>query len=190
MKINLLPESEIARALDKNEIIRRSIFGLLSTLAFIAIFFIIFGINMRFKRSKFVTLEGKYKNYVNLKTEVQTLKDNIHALNKEFGLINSSLFKKFFWSEKLLNISKIMPREIWLRTIRIDKNDKVKIQGLLLPSSSEERPISILSRFIRSLKEDKEFFKDFSEIALVDVKSISVKDKDIYEFNIALTVKE
>ena len=190
MKINLLPESETTKVLDKNEIIRRSIFGLLFTLATIAIFFISFGINMRFKRLEFVTLESKYKNYVSLKTEVQTLKEGIHALNKEFGLIDSSLFKKFFWSEKLLSISKIMPKEIWLREIRLDKKDQVKVQGLLLPSSSEERPISVLSQFIRSLKEDKAFSKDFSEIALVDVKSIFVKDKDIYEFNIALTVKK
>lgn len=190
MKINLLPESEISRALDKNEIIRRSVAGLLFSLAFIALFFIIFGINMRFKRSKFVTLEGKYKKYVTLKAKVKTLKDRIYALNKEFGLINTSLFKKFFWSEKLLSISKIMPREIWLRSLRVDKKGKVKMKGLLLPSSSEERPISILSQFIRSLKEDREFSKDFSEIALVDVKSISVKDKDIYEFNISLTIKE
>ena len=190
MYINLLPEQEIARVIDKNEIIRRSLYGLASAFAFIALLYIVFAVNMKLKRSKFVTLESKYQNYIDLKNEVQTLKENIYSLNKEFGLINASLFKKFFWSEKLLSISKLMPDDLWLNAIRVGRGNEIKLQGFLLPGSTEERPIAILSRFMRRLQENKEFFKDFSEISLVDVRSISAKNKEIFEFNIALKTKE
>lgn len=190
MNINLLPEQEAARALDRNEIIRRSLYGLASIFVFIAFLYIVFAINMKIKKTKFVSLEGKYQNYIDLKNEVQALKENIYSLNKEYGLINSSLFKKFFWSEKLLSISEIMSGELWLKSIRVGSGKEIKLQGFLLPGSTEERPISILSRFMRKLQENKEFFKDFSEISLVDVRSVSAKDMEIYEFNIALKTKE
>lgn len=190
MYINLLPEQEITRAIDRNEIIRRSLYGLASAFALIALLYIVFAVNMKIKRSRFVNLESKYQNYIDLRNEVQTLKEDIYSLNKGFGLINESLFKKFFWSEKLLNISEIMPDELWLNSIKIGRGNEIKLQGFLLPVSTEERPIAVLSRFMRRLQENKEFFKDFSEVSLVDVRSVSAKDKEIFEFNIALKIKE
>lgn len=191
MKINLLPEQEQAANLNKREITKRLLYGVFPVLAFTAAIFFILTVSLNLEKSKFAVMNNKYQNYVNLKRDVQKLKEDIYSLNKESALINSSFFKKFFWSEKLLFLSEIMPAELWLKTIRVGKENEIRLQGFLLPSSvaEERRPISILSNFIRSLQENEEFFKDFSEISLVDVKSISTKDKDIFEFNITLIIK-
>lgn len=191
MKINLLPEQEQAANLNKREITKRLLYGVFPVLAFTAAIFFILTVSLNLEKSKFAVMNNKYQNYVNLKRDVQKLKEDVYSLNKESALINSSFFKKFFWSEKLLFLSEIMPAELWLKTIRVGKENEIRLQGFLLPSSvaEERRPISILSNFIRSLQENEEFFKDFSEISLVDVKSISTKDKDIFEFNITLIIK-
>lgn len=191
MKINLLPEQEQAANLNKREITKRLLYGVFPVLAFTAAIFFILTVSLNLEKSKFAVMNNKYQNYVNLKRDVQKLKEDVYSLNKESALINSSFFKKFFWSEKLLFLSEIMPAELWLKTIRVGKENEIRLQGFLLPSSvaEERRPISILSNFIRSLQENEEFFKDFSEISLVDVKSVSTKDKDIFEFNITLIIK-
>lgn len=191
MKINLLPEQEQAANLNKREITKRLLYGVFPVLAFTAAIFFILTVSLNLEKSKFAVMNNKYQNYVNLKRDVQKLKEDVYSLNKESALINSSFFKKFFWSEKLLFLSEIMPAELWLKTIRVGKENEIRLQGFLLPSSvaEERRPISILSNFIRSLQENEEFFKDFSEILLVDVKSVSTKDKDIFEFNITLIIK-
>lgn len=191
MKINLLPEQEQVANLNKREITKRLLYGVFPVLAFTAAIFFILTVSLNLEKSKFAVMNNKYQNYVNLKRDVQKLKEDVYSLNKESALINSSFFKKFFWSEKLLFLSEIMPAELWLKTIRVGKENEIRLQGFLLPSSvaEERRPISILSNFIRSLQENEEFFKDFSEIVLVDVKSVSTKDKDIFEFNITLIIK-
>lgn len=190
MKINLLPEQKGTNALDKDEIIKRLFYGVSSVLVFAAALFVVLTINLKFKQSKFTVLDYRHQNYVNLKNEIQKLKENIRFLNKENGLIKSSFTKKFFWSEKLLILSKCMLPELWLKTIRVDKENQMKLKGFLLPALTKERPIAILSNFIRRLQQNKEFFKDFSEISLVDIKSASTKGKEVYEFNIALIIKD
>ena len=190
MKINLLPGEEAAKGIDKNEIIKRSVYGSSLIVILAAVIFLILTFNLIFKQTKNATLSNKYEEYASLKNEVQQLKEEVHTLDIESELINSLFFKKVFWSEKLLTLSKIMPPELWLKTIQMDNESQIRLRGFLLPALVEERPISILSKFIRSLQEDEEFFKNFSEISLVDVKSIAEKGKEVYEFNIALMIGE
>ena len=188
MRIDLLPESEASKNLEKKEIVTKSIYGLVATLLLIGAIATILSIDKGIKRAKFLSLEGKYKHYVSLKKDVQTLKEAIDYLEKEFVLVDS-LFKKFYWSEKLLLLSELMPNEIWLKKLEIDKDGEIKMRGFLLPPQAEERPISVLSDFIKKLQENNIFFRDFSEISLIDVKSVLAKEKEIFEFNMNLKLK-
>lgn len=188
MKINLLPGEETIKSLTKEEITKRLLLGASIAVVLAAAIFVTLTINLTFKKSQNAALTTKYENYINLKNEVQELREDVHALNVESELINSLFFKKVFWSEKLLILSKIMPAELWLKTIQMDDESKMRLKGFLLPAFAEERPIAILSKFIRNLQENKEFFKDFSEISLVNVKSVPGKGKEVYEFNIALII--
>ncbi len=188
MRIDLLPESEASKKLEQQMIIRKAIYGLIGSLILIGSITIYFAIDMNLKRAKFLKLEGKYQRYVNLKRDVQTLKEDIQYLNKEFELIDS-LFKKFYWSEKLLLLSQLMPQEIWLKKLEIDQEGEIKMRGFLLPPQAEERPISVLSEFIKRLQENDNFFRDFSEITLIDVKSVTSNEKEVFEFNMNLRLK-
>jgi hypothetical protein len=54
----------------------------------------------------------------------------------------------------------------------------------------EEKPLSTLNNFIKRLKDDKSFSENFTEIRLVDVKSMSLQNKEVLEFNLELPLKK
>ncbi|UCC95857.1 MAG: hypothetical protein JSW40_03690 [Candidatus Omnitrophota bacterium] len=186
MKINLLPQDEISKSRDIKIILRKSVYAILASLFLIGCINIFFEINKRQNQSRYNALKSKHDSYVELKREVDELTTTIQYLNQEFNLISSSVLNKFYWSEKLLELSKIMPREIWLKRIKIDKRGEMKLEGYLLPSTMEESPLSILSSFIKTLQSHEEFSKDFSEISLGNVRVITMKKQEILEFNITL----
>lgn len=193
MAINLLPPEEKIKVIDKQIVGRKALCGFLCSLALIVLINMFFGIILMSKNSYVANLEKKYKIYQDLQGDIKKIKENIDYSNREFELIDKFFSNHFYWSEKLLKLSQKVPEEIWFQRLSIN-NDKdrgvLKINGLVANINSEERPLSILNKFIKTLKNDQTFFNDFSEIRLIDVKSASLKNKEGLEFNLELLLKK
>lgn len=193
MSINLLPPEEKISSVDKQIISRKALCGFLCSLALIVIINMFFGLVLMGKKSVVANLEKRYNIYQNLQGEIKGLDENIAYLNREFDLIDKFFPKKFSWSEKLLELSKKVPDEIWFQRLSIiGEKDKeiLKINGYVANLNLEEKPLAILNRFIKMLKDDQSFSTNFSEIRLIDVKASTLKNKEILEFNLELTIKK
>jgi Tfp pilus assembly protein PilN len=145
------------------------------------------------KKSTVATLEKRYKIYQDLQGEIKGLNENIAYSNREAALIENFFPKKFSWSEKLLELSKKLPEEIWFQRVAISTykdNGMLRIKGSVANLNLEEKPLSILNRFIKTIKADTSFSASFSDIRLADVKSTILKNKDVLEFNLELPVKK
>ncbi|MCK5287950.1 MAG: hypothetical protein KAJ79_02725 [Candidatus Omnitrophica bacterium] len=140
-------------------------------------------------KKEFLILKDTYDQNQNLQKEIEELKKNISCLQGKTNLLNHSLFKKFYWSEKLIIFSQMLPKEIWLKTIKVDESGNLKLHCFLLPPKSEKRPLSLIRDLIKNLQNNDAFFKDFTEISLVDLKSSSIKDKEVLIFNLMLSIK-
>ncbi|MFA6282258.1 MAG: hypothetical protein WCY05_07150 [Candidatus Omnitrophota bacterium] len=193
MSINLLPSEEKNVAADRQIIIRKVICGGLVSLATIVIINMFFGIILMSRNAQVTKLEKKYNIYQNLQKDIVDLRKNIDYLNREIALIEGFFSNNFSWSGKLLTLAKNIPQEIWLKRLAIN-NEKgiqvLKISGSVTNLETDEKPLSILNKFIERLKKDNAFSKDFEEIALIDIRSASIKTREILEFNMDLIVKK
>jgi Tfp pilus assembly protein PilN len=193
MSINLLPPEEKVPLIDKQIAIRKALCGFLCALALIVILNMFFGFMLMNKHNIVNNLEKKYKVYQGLQGEVKSLQENIDYLNRKSALMQNFLPTKFYWSEKLLELSKKVPEEIWFQRLSISSDrekDTLRINGSVANLNREEKPLSILNNFIKTLKDDEVFSKNFSEIRLVDVKSSSLQNKEVLEFNLELPLKK
>jgi len=193
MAINLLPPEEKVSLVEKKIISRKTLCGLLCSLALIVIINMFFGLVLMNKKAAVAVLEKRYKIYQDLQGEVKSLNENIAYLDREFALIENFFPKKFSWSERLLELSKKLPEEIWFQRLSISgdkEKETLKISGSVANLNLEERPLSMLNRFIKTIKDDTSFSAGFTDIRLVDVHATTVKNKEILEFNLELPVKK
>lgn len=145
------------------------------------------------KKSTVANLEKRYTIYQGLQEEIKGLSANVAYLDRELTLIENFFPKKFYWSEKLLQLSKKVPEEIWFQRLSVSTNKEkelLKINGSVANLNPEEKPLSLLNKFIKALKDDRDFSASFSEIRLVDVKTASLQNKEILEFNLELPLKK
>ena len=193
MAINLLPPEEKVSLVEKKIISRKALCGLLCSLALIVILNMFFGLVLMSKKAAVGALEKRYKIHQGLQEEIKGLNGNVAYFNREFALIENFFPKKFYWSEKLLQLSKKVPEEIWFQRLSISSDKErelLKINGSVANLNPEEKPLSLLNKFIKALKDDQDFSASFLEIRLVDVKSASLQNKEILEFNLELPLKK
>jgi Tfp pilus assembly protein PilN len=193
MSINLLPPEEKTSSVDKHIISRKAICGFLCSLAIIVIINMFFGVILMNKKSTVANLEKRYKIYQGLQEEIKGLNTSVAYLNRELTLIDDFFPKKLYWSEKLLQLSKKVPEEIWFQRLSINtdkERELLRINGSVANLNPEEKPLSLLNKFIKTLKDDQVFSVSFSEIRLVDVKTASLQNKEILEFNLELPLKK
>ena len=190
MKIDLLPPDVIPLSFIIRSFVKKTLCGILWVIVVAVLASMYFGVVIGMKKNSLSTLETKQKEFTALKANVNTLQKTIDSLNKESILIDRILSNKFYWSEKLSKLVEMIPVDMWLAKISIKNGKQMSIKGYLLPTNYEDRPIAILSKFIRTIQDNTGFAKDFSEISLVDTQAVKIKDKEVFEFNINLLVKE
>jgi len=192
MKIDLSPEVKKEPPAISG-ILKRGILGILVSLSAVLAMNFYYDINLKYEENRILQLQEKHQAYLKSETQMQEIKKDVEYLDKKISAFNNLLPRRFYWSEKLLSLARIIPEEIWLRKLSIERKDSremLKLRGFLFTLRADERPISVLNNFIKALKADKSFFGDFSNMSLVDTRMTSVKNRNVLEFNMELSVKE
>ena len=192
MKINLLPEEEAVKSLDKQEIIKKMVSGALCVIAFVALLNLYFTLSLKIRSAQLRDLEQKYQEYISLEKQARALLKKTNDLERESTILDKFFPQHDFWSENLSELARLTPQEIWINKLTVDTQNKkevLKIQGTLFTLQTDERLISVLNRFIKALRNDRELFKNFLDIILVDVKTTTTQGKEVLKFNLELPVK-
>lgn len=161
----------------------------------------------------FKSLGLQYKGILPKKQETEKLKTQVDNMNKKVSVINELMVKRFSWEKKLNSLSDAMTPGIWLT--ELEYNEKLadvlkpantdstkKIGGqaaenvlskcLIISgaaSSMGEEGTALIGRFIKSLKDDAEFYSDFSDIELGTIKREKMEDQEIMTFKITCFFK-
>lgn len=199
-KINLLPRDLASKGLGLSEefilYIRKVAIGL----GGLVLVLILLGVGLRIeftRRSNILEeIMTKIKESDLLTENIEDLRRRVVDLRQELADINDYLSGGLVWSEKLTQISLLMPNEVWLnrmsfqgQDIARDTKEYLNLSGALVPLE-DRPPISVLSAFVSKAKEDKEFFADFQDLLVSEV-STAKKDKvDIMKFEIKLAIKQ
>lgn len=189
-KINLLPADLAPTGLSGEVIlfIRKSAIGLGSLI----LLFFLLGTALRFeftRESKILAkMMGKVKESDLLAENIEDLKKRQVVLKQELADINGYLSAGLVWSKKLKQISALMPEEVGLSRISFvrkgagigerQEKEVLNLKGSLIPLEGIA-PINTLSAFVNKLKADKEFFPDFDDLLISEVRKFEKSDIEV-----------
>jgi len=218
IELNLLPQ-ELRKRKKKIELpeipiipIALSFVGALAVVQIVLMLFI-FGMN-----KQLVSCESTWKELAPKKAKFDKVKKEIALTMQKTTAIDSLIKERFNWAEFLNELSNSVTGNIWLtkfsyikgpavkakKTSRIKLSKKAKqalktkqsesknLRSLKLFGSASgkgEEGTAHIARFIRSLKENKDFFKHFSDIELVSIKKGSVAGQNVMDFEIMCSFK-
>lgn len=119
------------------------------------------------------------------------------------------LRRSYRWSKKLEQLSDSMVGGVWLQELSLEERSPgASAQGavaggvgslgkkerllVLLGSvvSLKEDETALVGRFIRHLKENREFFEDFLDVELESIKRRAVQSLEVMDFKIICTFRE
>ena len=125
------------------------------------------------------------------------------VLEERLYFVEDLLFRNFFWSDKLEEISKVIPFGVWLKSISLQKRS-IELQGSKDESKDKYLVLSIIGRAVAPkiqdaidligrfnvlLKKDESFSKDFFDIELKSVFKGAIAKTDVMSFEFVCTLK-
>jgi Tfp pilus assembly protein PilN len=135
------------------------------------------------------------------------LKKEADELNTKFAIIEGLTQGSLIWSKKLCDLSDSMVDGIWLNSLfleeevarpeaqvsRIPVQQSLPKQSLVLKgmalSSGMGEEAAIVGAFMQSLKNNKDFFKDFDSIKLLSIQRQLYGKTEVMNFNIVCYFK-
>ena len=122
---------------------------------------------------------------------ISAQKSEIERVNKEAAVLRTKITtleqitkREFLWAEKLNNLSDLILPGIWFTRIHTDLENRLVIEGSVI--SKEEEAMALVGKFMKGIREDKNFFVGFSNIRLESVQRKNIDERDVVDFKIAL----
>jgi hypothetical protein len=88
------------------------------------------------------------------------------------------------WAQKLNQLSDLILPGTWLTHFYTDAEHRLIIEGSVVSKNEEE--MASVGKFIKNIKDDERFFKDFKDIKLESVQRRTKDEADIVDFKITL----
>jgi Tfp pilus assembly protein PilN len=196
IEINLLPEELRNRVVKaaKPEVIKSGsklnpqLMILLVPLFFILlilahIYFIVLGVS---RSSQLGFLKARWEK---IAPERKTL-DDFNAENSlisgDTQVIRKLTNERITWADKLNKLSFVLPPGVWFQSISVTNKD-FSLMGSVVSPKREE--ITLLRQLIDNLKNDHDFFKDFSSLELGSIQKMSIQGYEVTDFTLIGTFK-
>ena len=185
--------------------------SLVGALAIVQIFLMLITFGMK---KQLVSYESTWKELAPKKAKFDKVKKEITLKTQKTTAIDSLIIERFNWAKFLNELSNSMTGNIWLTELSYNKKSAVKarrprrknppkgakakhpenksLYALKLSGSASgkgEEGTAYIARFIRSLKENKDFSDHFFDIELVSIKKGSVAGQDVMDFEIMCSFK-
>jgi len=201
IEINLLPAEYKALRKTSEKSIPVNLILISINAILLSVLLIVSGMNI----SKALTLKALNTRLLGLAPEQQkiiALQRRIQSLESTNVLFGPLVDNKFLWSEKLYFLDDLLAPGIWLRSISLERKiveilldpnvpgnsiNHLKIGASIVSLTHDE--MGTIGKFIRRLKTNDDFFKDFSNIELEGVVSRSISSVEVMDFTLLCLFK-
>jgi hypothetical protein len=147
------------------------------------------------------SLTKRYAAIMPKKKEADALMARNDAINKRVAAIDDLTRKRFSWARKMNALCDSVTPGVWLSEMSYDEQPaagaraegakgmpgRLSIGGYA--AGSGEQGASLVGKFIQSLKDNAEFYSDFSDVELVGVKSDRIENQEVVYFRIRCPFK-
>jgi Tfp pilus assembly PilM family ATPase len=117
--------------------------------------------------------------------------------NKEVQVYTVTRTDKILWTNKLKNIALALPKKVWISDLEIQGSAE-KLKGIRLDkraltlichvSSDTQDHLMAIAQFIKNLKSQKEFIKDFTDVKFHSAAR-NPENKDTLDFSLTFPLK-
>jgi len=121
------------------------------------------------------------------KSRVEAVNKEISILQKKITTLNEITTRRFLWSIKLNELVDMVLPGIWFNRIYTDSKNRFIIEGSVI--SKRDSAIVSVGKFMKNIRENSSFFKDFDNIKLESVERKSISERDVVDFKIVLYLK-
>jgi len=131
----------------------------------------------------------KKKEILRLKDEIDKLQSQGKNLSKYDILSFADLEQdRFLWAQNMEKMGMVTPDDIAITGLRY-KRQKLLIYGIAL-TFEDRKDFEIIDEYVQTLRNDKEFSKNFSRIKYIGHNKVNIRGQDIIRFEIEAKSKK
>ena len=169
------------------------------------LFLLLLGISFAYMKASASLLRRMQENRhqkVYLGGQLKQVEEELKKAAEERGLISKLQIKRVEWSQKLVDLGKTVPDDLWLTNLSIKTIEKRKrgsrevdeetyltVKGVTVPMPGRE-PLHSIAQLISSLNSLDSFRRDFEPATLVYTHLSQKKDRELMEFEISSRLKD
>ena len=171
IEINLLPE-ELKKAKGKPNILPQLLIYIVpAVFALLIIIHLYLGALYLFKSRQKSAVENEWSQLESKRQEVDRWKQQYNISNQYTQQIGQLLQARLTFAKKLESLSDNLPNGIWFNRLNV-KDGKFRLEASVVSLKKEQ--LSLINDFLRALKKDEDFFKDFGilELGHMNVRAI------------------
>lgn len=120
---------------------------------------------------------------------IDDLKSLLNHLEEEWKIYKTLSLRKVSWCEKLSQLQRIIPEEMWIREFSFDiLQGRLSLKGALINLTNKNLTY-FLGEFVNNIK-NTAFFKGFRRVMLSKVRRRQERDFEIMDFDLDFVLKE
>lgn len=209
IKINLLPQEYQAKKSKKIEIPKIEFlpvfFGVIGALVLLQC---LLGSVVIYQKMTLKNINTRLKNLDPTKVAIEQMKKQISDANRRINAVEQLTQKRFLWAKKLNQLSDAIIAGIWLENLYIEEKTRQPEAAVAKPGTAlkplVQKPIksyvlilkghamgtpeadgpAVVGKFMKSLKDNKEFFVDFKDIELGSIQKTNIKGVEVSNFTL------
>ncbi|MCX5692116.1 MAG: hypothetical protein NTX47_00280 [Candidatus Omnitrophica bacterium] len=189
IEINLLPEelrkkkSEPAFNLSI-EAEKLKFLAIGGTIGILILIVIALSLGSFIRKAQINSLLAREKIFSDRFSRVDSINKEIAVLKAKMAVLDQLTKRKFLWTEKLNQLSDLILPGIWFTHAYTDSESRLIIEGIVI--SKSEEAMAFVGKFMKNIKDDQQFFKDFKNIRLESVQRENKEERDVVNFKISL----
>jgi Tfp pilus assembly protein PilN len=136
------------------------------------------------RKAQINDLLAREKVFSDRLSKIDGINKEITVLKAKMAVLDQLTKRKFLWTEKLNQLSDLLLPGIWFTHIYTDSENRLMIEGSVI--SKSEEAMAFVGKFMKNVKDNQQFFKDFKSIKLESVQRKNKEERDVVDFKISL----
>jgi Tfp pilus assembly protein PilN len=136
------------------------------------------------RKAQINDLLSREKVFSDRLSKIDGINKEITVLKAKMAVLDQLTKRKFLWTEKLNQLSDLLLPGIWFTHIYTDSENRLMIEGSVI--SKSEEAMAFVGKFMKNVKDNQQFFKDFKSIKLESVQRKNKEERDVVDFKISL----
>lgn len=137
------------------------------------------------KQGRLKVLNKEWSGFASERQKIAGFKTASEVDSQDARIIDELTGKSVYWAEKLNRLSLDLPPGLWFNEIDISRKS-LEIKASVF--SLESNAVDLVNKFLFNLKNDRDFFKDFSGVETGNMLTKKIGSYEVMDFTVTGTL--